>query len=54
MNEVIKQYFTYDQIHRTVTKLASAIQADGFDSDLIVAIGTVGASFIRTPANAAH
>lgn len=42
MSETVKQYFTYDQIHRTVTRLSADIQASGYDPDLIVAIGTGG------------
>lgn len=37
-----KLYLSYDQIHRTVKILADAILADGFDPDVIVAIGTGG------------
>ncbi len=37
-----KRYFSYRQIHRTVKDLARRINDDGFDPDLIVAIGTGG------------
>lgn len=37
-----KRYFSYNQIHRTVAALARRIQADGFDPDVTVAIGTGG------------
>ena len=37
-----KRYFSYRQIHRTVKELASRIVADGYDPDVIVAIGTGG------------
>jgi hypoxanthine phosphoribosyltransferase/phosphoribosyl-AMP cyclohydrolase len=42
MSEPIKQYFSYNQIHRTITRLADDIRASGYDPDLIVAIGTGG------------
>jgi hypoxanthine phosphoribosyltransferase/phosphoribosyl-AMP cyclohydrolase len=42
MSETAKLYFTYDQIHRTVEKLAGQIVASGWEPDLIVAIGTGG------------
>ena len=37
-----KRYFSYRQIHRTVRSLAREIIADGYDPDVIVAIGTGG------------
>lgn len=37
-----KTYFSYRQIHRTVQALAKRIIADGYDPDVIVAIGTGG------------
>jgi len=37
-----KYYLTYEQIHATIHTLASRISADGFDPDVIVAIGTGG------------
>lgn len=37
-----KLHFSYRQIHRTVKKIAAEIVADGFDPDVIVAIGTGG------------
>ncbi len=37
-----KQFFSYRQIHRTVKSLAERIIADGYDPDVIVAIGTGG------------
>ncbi len=37
-----KYYFSYRQIHKTVKSLAEAITADGYDPDVIVAIGTGG------------
>lgn len=37
-----KYYLTYDQIHATICTLARRIAADGFDPDVIVAIGTGG------------
>lgn len=37
-----KIYFSYRQIHRTVQSLAQRIIADGYDPDVIVAIGTGG------------
>lgn len=42
MNSVQKRYFSYNEIHRTVSALAREIQASGFDPDLTVAIGTGG------------
>ena len=42
MKEVEKNYFTYNDIHRTVKKLATEIQSSGFIPDVIVAIGTGG------------
>ena len=42
MAEIKKQYFTYNQIHKTVKKLAGEITASGFVPDVIVAIGTGG------------
>jgi hypoxanthine phosphoribosyltransferase len=46
-----KYYLTYNQIHRTIKKLAGQIVDSGFDPDVIVAIGTGGfipARIIRT------
>ncbi len=37
-----KLYLSYRQIHRTVKSIAHQIQSDGFDPDVIVAIGTGG------------
>ncbi len=37
-----KLYLSYRQIHRTVRSLAARIKADGFEPDVIVAIGTGG------------
>jgi hypoxanthine phosphoribosyltransferase len=37
-----KRHFTYEEIHRTVAALAREILADGYDPDLMVAIGTGG------------
>ncbi|MBI9101160.1 MAG: phosphoribosyltransferase [Spirochaetales bacterium] len=37
-----KIYFTYNDIHRTIKKLAIEILDSGFDVDVIVAIGTGG------------
>jgi len=37
-----KLYLSYGDIHRTVARLAAAIQASGYDPDLTVAIGTGG------------
>lgn len=37
-----KIYFSYRQIHRTVKSLAHRILSEGYDPDLIVAIGTGG------------
>ncbi len=42
MEKIEKQYLTYDQIHRTVKKLSEEIISEGFDPDVIVAIGTGG------------
>lgn len=42
MEDVRKHYFTYNDIHRTVKKLAKEIQSSGFNPDVIVAIGTGG------------
>ena len=35
-------YLSYRQIHRTVKSIAQQIETDGFDPDIIVAIGTGG------------
>mgnify|MGYP006271244911 CR=1 FL=1 len=46
-----KRYFSYRQIHRTVQQLAGQITQDGYDPDVIVAIGTGGfipARILRT------
>lgn len=37
-----KRHFSYRQIHRTVKSLAERITGDGYDPDVIVAIGTGG------------
>lgn len=37
-----KRYFSYRQIHRTVKELAQNVTEDGYDPDVIVAIGTGG------------
>jgi hypoxanthine phosphoribosyltransferase len=37
-----KYYLSYEQIHATIRKLAFDIQRDGFEPDVIVAIGTGG------------
>lgn len=37
-----KRYFSYRQIHQTVKSLAETIISDGYDPDVIVAIGTGG------------
>ena len=37
-----KYIFSYNDIHRTVARLAAQIQSSGFDPDLTVAIGTGG------------
>ena len=42
METVIKRYFSYNEIHRTVAGLAREILASGFDPDVTVAIGTGG------------
>ena len=42
METVIKRYFSYNEIHRTVADLAKEILASGFDPDVTVAIGTGG------------
>lgn len=39
---VEKTYFSYRQIHRTVKSMAERIIADGYNPDIIVAIGTGG------------
>src|SRR5208337_278166 len=38
----MKIYLSYEQIHNTVQDIATRIKADGFDPDVIVAIGTGG------------
>ncbi|MCG8479413.1 MAG: phosphoribosyltransferase, partial [Spirochaetales bacterium] len=43
-----KYYFSYRQIHKTVKNLADGILADGYDPDVIVAIGTGGFIPART------
>jgi len=51
MSAETRLHFTYNEIHRTVADLARAIRADGFDPDLIVAIGSGGfipARILRT------
>ena len=42
MSDSVKQYFSYNQIHRTITRLAGEVLASGYNPDLIVAIGTGG------------
>ncbi|MGO9409815.1 MAG: phosphoribosyltransferase [Spirochaetia bacterium] len=37
-----KYYLSYEQIHSTIRKLAERIRTDGFEPDVIVAIGTGG------------
>jgi hypothetical protein len=37
-----KLHFSYRQIHKTVKRLAQAVISDGYDPDVIVAIGTGG------------
>jgi uncharacterized protein len=37
-----KQYFSYRHIHRTVKELARRVIDDGYNPDVIVAIGTGG------------
>jgi len=37
-----KRYFSYRQIHRTIKSLTERIIGDGYDPDVIVAIGTGG------------
>lgn len=37
-----KYFLSYEEIHETIRSLAHTIQADGFDPDVIVAIGTGG------------
>jgi hypothetical protein len=37
-----KLYLSYEDIHRTVARLAASIQDSGYDPDLTVAIGTGG------------
>lgn len=37
-----RHYFTYDDIHRTVAKLAMTIKESGYEPDVLVAIGSGG------------
>jgi len=37
-----RYYFSYADIHRTVSPMAQAVAASGFETDVIVAIGTGG------------
>ncbi len=37
-----RYYLSYEQIHTTIRELAGQIRADGFDPDVIVAIGSGG------------
>lgn len=37
-----KHHFTYDEIHRTVSKLATTIRESGYEPDVLVAIGSGG------------
>jgi len=46
-----KYYFTYDHIHNTIRRMALQIEESGFQTDLIVAIGSGGfipARILRT------
>ena len=46
-----KYYFTYDEIHKTARDIADRVVASGYDTDVIVAIGSGGfipARIIRT------
>jgi hypoxanthine phosphoribosyltransferase len=38
----MKLYFTYNQIHETVRRMAERIRASGFEPDVMVAIGSGG------------
>ena len=54
MSSEEKIFFTYNDIHNTIQKLANQIQQEGFDPDVIVAIGTGGfipARIIKTYLN---
>lgn len=42
MTEPRKRFFSYNDIHRTVARLAGMVQADGYQADVIVAIGSGG------------
>lgn len=42
MSSEDKIYFSYNQIHNTIRKVADMIKNSGFDPDVIVAIGTGG------------
>ncbi|NCD32310.1 MAG: phosphoribosyltransferase [Spartobacteria bacterium] len=42
MKEIVKCYFTYNEIHRTIQQLSQQIINADFQFDLIVAIGTGG------------
>ncbi len=54
MSSEEKIFFTYNQIHQTIKKVAETIMESGFDPDVIVAIGTGGfipARIIKTYLN---
>ena len=54
MSSEEKIFFTYNQIHKTIRKVAEDIKKSGYDPDLIVAIGTGGfipARIIKTYLN---
>ncbi len=42
MGEPEKIHYSYNQIHRTIRKIAKQITASGYDPEVIVAIGTGG------------
>ena len=49
-----RYYFSYADIHRTVCRMAQAVAASGFETDVMVAIGTGGfipARILRTYLN---
>ena len=54
MSSQEKIFFTYNQIHNTIRKVADMIMKEGYDPDVIVAIGTGGfipARIIKTYIN---
>ncbi|HAK45505.1 MAG TPA: phosphoribosyltransferase [Spirochaeta sp.] len=54
MSSEEKIFFTYNDIHNTIQKVAQQIKQDGYDPDVIVAIGTGGfipARIIKTYIN---